>query len=164
MAPPVVGQGLPHRAVAPAARGRGRAQRGLSLIEVLVAFVVLALTLGVILQIFSGGLRNARLSDAYTRALLLAESRLEAVGSEQAVVPGETAGQLGEDLRWRVRIQPWAGVATDPLAAAGPPGGATPARLLYEVQVQVAWQAGGRERSLRLTSLRLGDAPQERRP
>lgn len=149
---------------APGTGGRGRSQRGLTLIEVLVAFVVLALTLGVILQIFSGGLRNARLSDAYTRALLLAESRLEAVGAEQPVVPGETAGQLGEDLRWLVRIQPWAGTAADPLAVSGPSGGGQPARLLYEVQVQVVWQAGGRERSIRLTSLRLGDAPPERRP
>lgn len=162
MAPPAAGLLRPF--AASVASGRGRSQRGLTLIEVLVAFVVLALTLGVILQIFSGGLRNARLSDAYTRALLLAESRLEAVGSEQAVVSGETAGQLGEDLRWRVRIQPWAGAIADPLAASAPPGGAPPARMLYEVQVQVAWQAGGRERSLRLTSLRLGDAPQERRP
>lgn len=162
MAPTAAGLLRPF--AASVASGRGRSQRGLTLIEVLVAFVVLALTLGVILQIFSGGLRNARLSDAYTRALLLAESRLEAVGSEQALVPGETAGQLGEDLRWRVRIQPWAGAAADPLAAAAPAGGAPPARILYEVQVQVAWQAGGRERALRLTSLRLGDPLQERRP
>lgn len=162
MAPPAAG--LLRRPLAAPAGDGGHRQRGLTLIEVLVAFVVLALTLGVILQIFSGGLRNARLSDAYTRALLLAESRLEAVGSEQAVVPGETTGQLGEDLRWRVRIQPWAGAAADPLAASGPTGGAQPAPMLYEVQVQVAWQAGGRERRLRLTSLRLGDAPQERRP
>ncbi len=163
MAPPAAGL-LRRPLAAPVVSGRGRSQRGLTLIEVLVAFVVLALTLGVILQIFSGGLRNARLSDAYTRALLLAESRLEAVGSEQALVPGETVGQLGEDLRWRVRIQPWAGAAADPLAAAAPAGGAPPARILYEVQVQVAWQAGGRERALRLTSLRLGDPLQERRP
>ena len=96
MAPSAAGL-LRRPLAAPVVSGRGRSQRGLSLIEVLVAFVVLALTLGVILQIFSGGLRNARLSDAYTRALLLAETRLEAEGSEQALVPGETAGQLGED-------------------------------------------------------------------
>lgn len=163
MAPPAAGQ-IRCPSAAPVASGRRRSQRGLTLLEVLVAFAVLALTLGVILQIFSGGLRNARLSDAYTRALLLAESRLEAVGSEQAVLPGETGGQLGEDLRWRVRIQPWADAAADPLTASGPPGGAPPAHMLYEVQVQVAWRAGGRERSLRLTSLRLGDAPKEQRP
>lgn len=162
MAPSLLG--LDHCPLAAsAAKGCGRSQRGLTLIEVLVAFVVLALTLGVILQIFAGGLRNARLSDAYTRALLLAESRLEAVGREQLLVPGETRGQLGEDLRWLVQIEPWVGTATDPLAP-GPSGGPQPARLLYAVRVQVAWQAQGRERSLRLTSLRLGDAPQERRP
>ena len=37
--------------------------RGMTLIEVLVAFVVLSVTMAVILQIFSGGMRNARLAE-----------------------------------------------------------------------------------------------------
>ena len=37
---------------------RSGRQRGFTLLEVLIAFVLLSLTLGVILQIFSGGLRG----------------------------------------------------------------------------------------------------------
>lgn len=52
--------------------------RGMTLIEVLVAFVVLSVTMAAILQIFSGGMRNARLADSYSRAVFLAESKLAA--------------------------------------------------------------------------------------
>ncbi len=39
--------------------------RGMTLIEVLVAFVVLSLAMAVIMQIFSGGMRNGRLARLY---------------------------------------------------------------------------------------------------
>ena len=65
--------------------------RGMTLIEVLVAFVVLSVTMAAILQIFSGGMRNARLADSYSRAVFLAESKLAAAGIERPLVPGEEA-------------------------------------------------------------------------
>lgn len=122
--------------------------RGMTLIEVLVAFVVLSLTLAVIMQIFSGGLRNARLGDSYSRALFLAESRLAAVGVERPLAVGEDSGQLGSDLQWRVAVAPYAdGSDTERLML--------PVRL-YEVRVRVAWNEAGRERRVELTTLRLG--------
>jgi general secretion pathway protein I len=145
-------------------RRRFAAQKGVTLIEVLVAFVVLALTMGVILQIFSGGLRNARLTDTYTRALLLAESRLEVVGTEQPLVAGETTGRLGNDLSWRVRITPWWNGTGEVQPSASPAGDAQMRRNLYEVKVRVAWQANGRERAVDLTTLRMADVGQGRQP
>ncbi len=139
----------------------------MTLIEVLVAFVVLSLTLGVILQIFSGGLRNARLSDAYSRALLLAESRLETAGVTQPLVPGTTTGQLGDDLRWQLVVSPWVGedgslgVPDTAVDAAGRP--LVPVRL-YEARVRVGWTEGGRERAIELATLRLGPSLPGGRP
>jgi len=43
------------------------------LLEVLVAFTVLAISLGVLFQIFSTGMRASRSAEEYTRATLLAE-------------------------------------------------------------------------------------------
>ncbi len=116
----------------------------MTLIEVLVAFVVLSVTLSVIMQIFSGGLRNARTADAYSRAVFLAESKLAAAGVEQKLVVGESSGEVGKDLRWRV--------AVSPIEDGGEP--MTPVRL-YEVRAQVIWSDDGRERRIELISLRV---------
>lgn len=125
--------------------------RGMTLIEVLVAFVVLSVTMAVILQIFTGGMRNARLADGYSRAVFLAESRLAAVGLERSLTPGEESGQVGHYLQWRVSVFP----IDD--------GGAADRQLLpvrlYEVQVRVGWNEDGRERQVTLNSLRLGPRP-----
>ena len=124
------------------------ANRGMTLIEVLVAFVILALAMGVILQIFSGGMRNARLAEGYSRAVFLAESRLAAVGLEQGLTVGEVSGQVNPDLRWRVNISPLDdGGASRQLAM--------PIQL-YQVRVTVSWSDDGRQRQIEFGSLRLG--------
>jgi len=121
--------------------------RGMTLIEVLVAFVVLSVTLAVILQIFTGGMRNARLADSYSRAVFLAESKLAAVGVERPLLAGDDAGQM-VDMQWHVNVQPVddGGVADRLLL---------PSRL-YQVSVRVAWNEGGHDRQILLESLRLG--------
>jgi general secretion pathway protein I len=121
---------------------------GMTLIEVLVAFVVLSVTMAVILQIFTGGMRNARLSDGYSRAVFLAESRLAAVGVERPMVSGEDGGSVGQDLQWRVSIRQ--------VDDQGGPGSQLLPLRLYEVRVQVRWAEDGRDRQFALNSLRLG--------
>ena len=122
--------------------------QGMTLIEVLVAFVVLSLTMAVVMQIFSGGMRNARLADAYSRAVFLAESKLAETGVEQPLAPGEGAGKLGSDFRWRVTVLRYDdGGAAERLTL--------PARL-YQVRVRVNWNEGGRERQVELFTLRVG--------
>ncbi len=125
--------------------------RGMTLIEVLVAFVVLSITLAVIMQIFSGGMRNARMADNYSRALFLAESKLDAVGVERPLAAGEESGQLDPNMHWRVVIEPYAdnGEAERLMMAV----------RLYEVKVQVGWGEDGHTRQLELASLRLGPKP-----
>ena len=122
--------------------------RGLTLMEVLVAFIVLSLTMAVILHIFSGGMRNSGRADSYSRAVFLAQSRLAAVGVEQPLVPGEASGQVGSHMQWRVSV-----VRLD--------DGGEADRLLmpvrqYQVHAQVLWQEDGRDQQVALSSVRLG--------
>ncbi len=81
-------------------------QRGFSLLEVLVAFSILALSMGVLLQIFSGGLRNVGLSEDYARAAAIAETQLAGAGIEVPLVPGEARGEFEEKFRWHFVAQP----------------------------------------------------------
>ena len=55
---------------------RSKSQGGYSLLEVLVAFAILALAVGTILSLFATGLRNTAVASDYARALTLAESQL----------------------------------------------------------------------------------------
>ena len=79
-------------------------QRGFSLLEVLVAFSILALSMGVLMQIFSGGLRNVGISEDYARAVALAETQLAAMEAE--ITPGERSGEFGDKFHWDVLVQP----------------------------------------------------------
>ena len=118
-------------------------ESGFSLLEILVAFSILALSLGVLLEIFSTSLRGVTLGDQYSKAAMIAESRLAEVGVEFPVASGVYEGESGEIYRWRVSLDPF----PDPELEAAEP---------YTVQVEVWWRDLGRERRISLTSLRLG--------
>jgi len=74
----------------PPARGRPRASRagGFSLLEVLVAFVILALVATAIFGLYGGALRTVSTSEEWSRALLVAESRLALAASVQPLREG----------------------------------------------------------------------------
>ncbi|OGT05340.1 MAG: hypothetical protein A3F73_10610 [Gallionellales bacterium RIFCSPLOWO2_12_FULL_59_22] len=130
-----------------------RASAGFSLLEVLVAFVILALTLSVMMRIFSGGLSNATLAGDYSHAILLAESRLAELGAQPA--EGEAEGEFDEKYRWRSTIRPWA----DDAVATGMGAQPLPARLM-EIEVRVEWgEQGGSLREIGLSTLQLASAP-----
>lgn len=122
--------------------------RGMTLIEVLVAFIVLSVTMAVIMQIFSGGMRNARLAESYSRAVFLAESKMAAVGLERPLALGEESGQVGSDMQWRVSVSPAEDDATTNAQL-------MPVRL-HQVRVAAAWGEDGRQRQVELVTLRLG--------
>jgi general secretion pathway protein I len=122
-------------------------QSGYTLIEVLVAFVILALALTVLLRIFSGGLRNVSVSSDYATATLIAESRLAAAGIDVPLRPGETSGTEGERFAWTVSVQdyqPWPGYRS---AARGVDA--------FRVTVTVEWPHGDRTRTVGLSTVRL---------
>ncbi|MFA7240695.1 MAG: hypothetical protein WC091_11320 [Sulfuricellaceae bacterium] len=128
------------------------------MLELLVAFVILALTLSVMMRIFSGGLRNVGLADDYSRATLLAESRLAELGVQP--VEGEAEGEFDQKFRWHSTIRPWA----DDADAQGPeaqPMEAQPLPVrLMEIEVKVAWgEQGGKSREVGLSTLQLASAP-----
>jgi len=123
-------------------------QRGFTLLEVLVGFVLLSLTLGVILQIFSGGLRNTAAAGHYTQAAILADSKLALVGVQIPLLAGEQSGEEG-DYGWRMTIAPY----HDAEEADNP---TNDRHQLYAITLWVEWQHGARKPELRFDTYRLG--------
>ncbi len=135
--------------------GRGQALRGFSLLEVLVAFAILALVGTALFQLFSGGLSNAAAADDYSRAVLVAESVLAETASAQPLREGTTQGTFDDGrIEWTAQVVPYAPQGVNPDTERG--SDTLPMRL-FRVSVDVAFAAptGGR-RTLSLATTRLG--------
>lgn len=82
-------------------------QRGFSLLEILIAFSILALSLGILLKIFSGGVNTAGVAEEYNAAVQIAESLMAKTGVEAPLQAGETTGLENEKYHWRISVSPF---------------------------------------------------------
>lgn len=136
-----------------ATRSVPRRQRGYTLIEVIVAFALLALALTLLLGTLSGAVRQVRWSSDAGRAALHAQSLMDTVGVGQVLLPGRRDGQFdGGRYRWELTVAPW----DEPLPPGAPVVPRTPAfHRLYEVALSVQWGDGGPRERVDLRTLRL---------
>lgn len=118
-----------------------RASAGFSLLELMVALAVMALSLAMLYQVDIGVLRGVGDQAAHQRATVLAQSLLDA----RDAVPAAGWHEEGQDAEfaWVVRSTPL------PL----PPGLDAKTALLHEVAIAVRWQGRQGERALELTTL-----------
>lgn len=90
------------------ARGlcRRSGQGGFTLLEVLLAFLVFALSFAVTLEILTGSMRNTARAREYTEAALVAQSLMDQVGLDIPLEAGSFQGEEG-NYRWEVSIFPF---------------------------------------------------------
>jgi general secretion pathway protein I len=131
---------------------RRRAAAGFTLVEVLVALGILALSGSAIFAAISNGLGDVREADTRARAALLAQSLLARVGVDIPLREGETEGRFTDDIRWHLRLLRFGNAADRrvwPIAA-------------YEVTAEASWRDAAQTRSVVIETLRLGPKEPQR--
>ena len=90
---------------------------GFTLIEVLIAFAILAMVLGVVFRTLSTGLSHERTAGLVTARVLEARSILDRLGADIALEEGTIEGRLATGEPWSLTVSlldPAAGDETDP--------------------------------------------------
>ena len=117
-------------------------QRGYSLIEVIVAFALMALAATLLLGSLSGAARQVRTADDQGRAALHAESLLATLGMDAPLAAGRQQGEWEKGrYRWSLQVAPY----VEPRQ--------TNSRL-WQLDLQVRWGESAQEQ-LRWRTLRL---------
>lgn len=118
---------------------------GFTLIEILVAFTIAAGALAVVFELLSGNMTGMARTQARERAVLIAQSRLDAASADTGLAPGVLTGRADAQFQWQVTVEPFdAPLATRQGKAA----------QLYRVVARVVWHEGLAERAVMLQTLR----------
>ena len=124
--------------------------RGFTLLEVLVAFSITALALGVLYQIYTKGTTSVILGKEYSEAILIAESKLALLETEELECLS-LSGTEYDRYDWQITVSDYEYtdedddeniVDFDPLIS------------LKTVELELSWNSKGKQRTLELRTLR----------
>lgn len=128
-----------------------RRSRGFTLLEVLLAFVIFALSFAVVLEILGGSMRSSVRAREYTEAALLGQSLMDGVGTEIPILEGGGSGEAPGGYRWELVISPYQPRSDGEryLELAELSGTA-----LYWIDLDVSWGEAPRERTAHFSTVR----------
>lgn len=135
-----------------------KSQRGFTLIEVVMAFSLLAVGLGIAMQIAIGAMRQTRNAAEFTEASLYAQSLIDTLGVAERLEPGQESGKFGERYRWELSVDPYEvqPVATSTTATTGglSQPEAMPSVEMLRLELVVSWERGNNTHEARYVTLR----------
>jgi general secretion pathway protein I len=127
-------------------RGKTGSDKGFTLIEVVIALAILGVGLTVLIELFSGGLRLARTSVEYTRAVNYARLKMEEMSIKPNIQEGNEEGEFDSTYRWQVEVK-----KVDLLSVEKDRDFKPPVEH-FQLKVNVLWKSGLRDRSIGVES------------
>lgn len=146
------------RTFTPQAAAAPRRQAGFTLLEVVAAFAILAIGLGLAMQAATGAMQQSRQAAEHTRAALHARSVLDTLGVGEPLEEGSYSGEFADGYSWSAEVGPYELSEEELPLGFDPALGAV--RLLH-IELVIEWERGERTAQARFTSLRamLPDRP-----
>ena len=131
-------------------KGR-QVSRGFTLLEVMLAFVVFALSFATVLEIMAGSMSSVRRASDDTEVALFAQSIIDLVGTEIPVEEGTFSGTGMDRYQWQMDIFLYQvsdeDLRTQELAEMS-------GVELYRIELDIGWEVGQRQRNLQFSTLR----------
>ena len=125
--------------------------RGFTLLEVMLAFVIFALSFATVLEIMAGSMRSVKRASEDTEVALFAQSIMDLVGTEIPIEEGEFSGTGMDRYQWRLDIYLYdaSDEDTQTLDLAEMSG-----IELYWVDLDIDWDSGRRQRNSHFSTIR----------
>lgn len=125
----------------------------------LIGFVITALVLGMVGQVFTAGFNTSDRAARTANAAALARSVLAATGIEEPLAPGLTRGVFANGFGWERQVEAASGLVSAPQASTD--GRQATNLQLFRVTVTILWPGGGD--GVSVMTYRLAPATAERR-
>ncbi len=117
-------------------RSASRSTHGFTLLEVLIASVVMGTVFVAVMGLLSTSLRNINRMKPHEIALAHAQEKMNEVLILEALAPGTTSGAWGDGYRWQVEVEN-APILLDSQAASEPKS--NDAYRLFRLRVEILW-------------------------
>ena len=123
-------------------------QNGFTLLEILVAFTLLAMTFATIMEIIAGSAKNTVKASQYTKIALLAQSKMDELGVFEVLEEGSSNGDFDNNTSWSLEITPF------DVAYEGEIGQENTSVELMEVTLIVSSEVGNKQYNQEFHTLR----------
>ncbi|MBF0226093.1 MAG: type II secretion system protein [Desulfobacterales bacterium] len=123
-------------------------KNGFTLLETLVSMMLLAIFLSVIFQLFSGGLKSAKLSDNYNRAIFHAKEKMEELLLQNRIEEGFIDGDFNDGFRWKAKFSE---IEKDEKIEN------KKFPHVFKIDLSIIWMEGEKEKGIEISTIKLAE-------